>query len=589
MAGQPGRAVGPLPGRKGRALSNIEAERRLAAILIADVVGYSRLMEADEKRTLTALKALRAAAIDPVIALHHGRIVKLMGDAILAEFSSVVAAVTAAVEITKGVAAEQTDVVPGRRLLFRIGVNLGDVMVDGDDIYGHGVNVAARLCQICPPGGVFVSGSAYDQLHTLDITLRPAGEQRVKNISSPIRVYRVKLDGSASKPASARIRLPALRSLRWLPWMGAALIVLLALAGAAAWWLRPTPPPHSGPSLMVLPFDNLGDDKEQGYLADGISEDLTTELARIPGLFVLSRTAAAAYRDTETDLQQIASRMGVRYVLDGSVRRAGDDIRINAQLLDGETGGHLWAERYEGTWNDVLALQDTVVTGVARALELRLVRPERPGGTTNVAAYDSYLKGLGLELRGSPGDFAEAVRHFKRAIELDPAYGQALAELAWVYYASAGNEERQQALGTGTLQTIALAQAGFEEAMKHPSARAYQLAGERHINHWESDLAIAELARAIELDPSDVWNYRQMAKANILGGHPDKGLTNIATSLRLDPREHQWTIALRGLAEFALERYPRGCHIPGEIAARSRRQQLRQPAAFDDDLRQARR
>jgi TolB-like protein/tetratricopeptide (TPR) repeat protein len=310
--------------------------------------------------------------------------------------------------------------------------------------------------------------------------------------------------------------------------------------------------------MIVLPFENLSNDEEQGYLANGISEDLTTELAQVPDLFVLSRTAAFAYKGTEKSAQQIAREMGVRYLLGGSLRRTGDDIRINAHLVDGETGGHLWAARYDGAWNDVLGLENKVVSEVATVLELRLAPRESAGvgGTTNVAAYDAFLRGLELKLRGAPHDLAQSIRHFKRAIELDPTYGNARAELAWVYYITIGNEAREQALGTGTLlKAIGLAQASFAEAMKHPSARGYQLAAERHINHWEAASAIADLANALALDPSDVRNYRQMAKAKILGGDAAEGLTFIEASRRVDPRDDQWTTVLRGLAEFALERY----------------------------------
>ena len=439
--------------------------------------------------------------------------------------------------------------------MFRIGVNLGDVVVDGADIQGHGVNVAARLEQICRPGGVLISGSAYDQLDgKLDVTFHKLADQQVKNISKPIRTYGVRLGQARRAPRPTRKG----RSPRLLQW-GTVALVLLAVAVSAAWWLRPADETVCcGPSLAVLPFDNLSDDKEQGYLADGISDDLTTELARVPGLFVLSRTAALAYRDTNTDPKVVAAKMGVRHLLKGSVRRTGDNIRINAQLIDGKSGGNVWAQRYDGAWNDVLVVQDRVVSEVATALELRLTdtgKDATPGGTGSVAAYDAFLKGLALTSSTRPDDLPAAVLEFKQAINLDPAYGRAKAELAWVYYVSAGNEARQRALGTGTLATIALAQASFEDAMKYPSARAYQLAGERHINHWEADLAIADLERAIALDPSDVWNYRQMAKAKILGGHPDEGLAFIGASLRVDPREFQWTTALRGLAEFALEHY----------------------------------
>ena len=529
--------------------------------MIADIVGYSRLIEADEKHTLATLRTLRSEVIDPSITRHHGRIVKLTGDGFLAEFASVVAAVAAAVDMQKGVAAEQVDIITGRRIVFRIGVNLGDVVVDGDDLIGDGVNVAARLERICPPGGLLVSGSAYDQLDgKLEIGLEAMGEQHVKNIARPIRVYGLRPSGVVTRPLPAEAKQH-----RLLPWAAGALILVLALVAVGTWWLYPVRQAlypvrqaTAGLSMVVLPFENLSNDKEQGYLADGISEDLTTDLARVPGLFVLSRTAAFAYKGAEASPLHFAREMGVRYVLRGSVRRTGDHIRINAQLVDGETGGNLWAERYDGGWGEVLVLQDKVVSEVATALELRLALSEGGAtvrGTTNVAAYDAFLKGLELRVRGSPSDLAKAVGYFKQAIALDPTYGHAMAELAWVYYIALGNEELEHALGTGTLETMKLAQVSFEEAMKYPSVSGYQLAAERHINHWESDLAIAELERAISLDPSDVWNYRQMAKAKILGGHAAEGLTFIEASLRVDPRELQWTTSLRGLAEFSLERY----------------------------------
>jgi adenylate cyclase len=519
--------------------------------MMADIVGYSRLIEGDEKHTLATFRTLRAEVIDPSIARHHGRIVKLTGDGFLAEFTSVVAAVAAAVEMQKGVAAEQLDIVPNRRIAFRIGVNLGDMVVEGDDdLMGDGVNVAARLEQICQPGGLAISGSAYDQLGgKLDISLVPMGEQHFKNITRPIRVYILSPNGAAK----------AWQPRRW-PWVAAAslLILLVTLGAAGRWWLYPGRSAISGPSLLVLPFENLSNDKEQGYLADGITEDLTTELARVPGLFVLSRTAAFAYNGTDTTPVQYAHAMGVRYVLRGSVRRAGDAIRINAQLVDGDTSGNMWAQRYDGAWGDVLDLENKVVSEVATALELRLALSDGDAagrGTTNVAAYDAFLKGMELKLRSTPSDLAAAAGYFKQAIALDPKYGRAKAELAWVYYIALGNEELEQALGTGTLETMKLAQLSFEEAMQDPSVSGFQLAAERHINHWESESAIAELERAIALDPSDVWNYRQMAKAKILGGHAAEGLTFIAASLRVDPREYQWTTSLRGLAEFSLERY----------------------------------
>ena len=522
--------------------------------MATDIVGYSRLIEADEKATLAAIRSLRSNVIDPAIAEHNGRVVKLMGDGAIVEFGSVVDAVACAVAIQRGARAQQRDILPERRIAYRIGVNLGDVVVEGDDLMGDGVNIAARLEQICPSGGLLVSAAAYDQLQgKIDMAFDDAGEQQVKNITRPVHVYSARIDGMARA-------LPRKSSRpRWLMPAGAVAILAVLVAGGGAWWLWPATSVDTKPSMMVLPFDNLSDDKEQGYLADGMSEDLTTELARVPGLLVMSRTAALTYKDKKVRPDQIAREMHVRYILEGSVRRAGEDLRINAQLIDATTGTHLWAERFDGAWSDVLTLQNRVVDNVALALELRLVRAvgdTSPGSTANPAAYDAYLQGLELEFRGSPQDFAGALTHFKRAIAIDPGYGKALAELAWIYEQSAGNEERQKALGTGQIETMHLAWDATQEALKHPSATVYQLIARRKTFNWQAEASIDALEHAIALDPSDVWNYREMALAKIFAGHPEEGLTYVAASLRVDPRDGGWPNWLRGLAEFSLERYP---------------------------------
>jgi TolB-like protein len=326
------------------------------------------------------------------------------------------------------------------------------------------------------------------------------------------------------------------------------------------------------PSMIVMPFDNLSDDKQQGYLADGMSEDLTTELARVPGLVVLSRTAAFTYKGRNVPPDQIAREMRVRYLLEGSVRRAGDGVRINTQLIDATTGGHLWAERFEGDWSDVLALQDKVVEAVALALELRLVRAigdTSPGSTADPQAYEAYLQGLELEHRGSAQDFAAAAAHFKRAVAIDPGYGKALAEIAWIYQESVGNQEREEALGAGHIETMHLAWDALQEALKHPSSTAYQLIARRHTDHWESAQAVAELQHAIALDPSDVWNYREMAMAQIFAGNPDEGLAYVAASLRVDPREEDWPTWLRGMAAFSLGKYEQAATLLEQDLARA--------------------
>lgn len=527
--------------------------RRLAAIMATDIVGYSRLIEADEKATLAAIRSLRSNVIDPAIAEHNGRIVKLMGDGAIVEFGSVVDAVACAVTIQRHARAQQRDMLPERRIAYRIGVNLGDVVVEGDDLMGDGVNIAARLEQICPSGGLLVSAAAYDQLQgKIDIAFDDAGEQQVKNITRPVHVYSARIDGMAHALPRKSTRP------RWLMPAGAVAVLAVLVVGGGAWWFWPATPADAKPSMMVLPFDNLSDDKEQGYLADGMSEDLTTELARVPGLLVMSRTAAVTYKDKKVRPDQIAKEMHVRYILEGSVRRTGDDVRINAQLIDATTGTHLWAERFDGAWSDVLTLQNKVVENVALALELRLVRAvgdTSPGSTSNPEAYDAYLQGLELEFRGAPKDFAGAVTQFKRAIALDPGYGKALAELAWTYNEAAGNEERQRALGTGQIETMHLAWDTLQEALKHPSSTAYQLIARRHTHHWQPEQAVAELQHAISLDPSDVWNYREMAMAQVFAGHPEEGLAYVAASLRVDPREEGWPTWLRGMAAFSLGHY----------------------------------
>jgi TolB-like protein/class 3 adenylate cyclase len=412
-------------------------DRRLAAVMIADVVGYSRLSQLDEEGTRARFQASIDEVFRPRIAEYKGRLVKTMGDGVLVEFQSVINALRCAVEIQKRHAERIAAEPPQRRLEFRIGINLGDVLVEGDDIHGTGVNIAERLQALARPGGVVISGTAYDQItNRLDVGYEFLGEQRVKNIAEPVRVYGV--TGITAPVATMVVTTAGRRA--WVRPMIAAAAVLAIAAATAIWWrpwaslpaapvasaASPAVAPSDMPSLVVLPFDNLSDDKEQGYLAGGITEDLTTELARIAGLFVISRNAAFAYKDKPAQPSAIASDLGVRYLLEGSIRRAGDDIRINAQLIDGESSGHLWAERFDGAWSDVFELQDEVIEEVAGALKLRLVSGPRmattPGGTNVPAAYELYLQAYGISYGRFP---AEAAALYRQALALDPNFGQA--------------------------------------------------------------------------------------------------------------------------------------------------------------------
>ena len=507
-------------------------ERRMAAILAADVVGYSALMERDEDRTLARLKAHRRDFIEPLIGEYQGRIVKLMGDGALVEFASVVDAVRCAVLIQKGMAERDLELPAPERIRFRIGINLGDVIHEDDgDIYGDGVNVAARLEQLAEPGGVIVSGTAYDHLQgKLDLPLEFAGEQRVKNIERLVRAYRVRLDGKA-----ARWR-PPLRRLRLAVPAGA--VLLLALIAAGAWWWyqgRPAGPPvPDEPSVVVLPFDNLGGDSEQGYLADGMTDDMTTDLARVPGLLVISRSAAFQYKDKEIEPAQVAAELGVRYVLEGSVRRVGEELRINAQLIDAATGMHKWAERFDGQWSEVFTLQDNVIRSIVLALEMRLASreqsPQATGGTRNPAAYDAYLKGLELYWRLTPESAVEAISHLKQAVTLDPDYGEANAALAEVY-----RYHGPDPFNLSSAEFNAAVVACLQEAMKHPSPRAYRVRADLLLQAQQTDAAIEDLQRAINLDPSNGETFEWMSYAMALVGRAQDAQQAAEAASRADP------------------------------------------------------
>ena len=536
-------------------------ERKLTTILAADVVGYSALMERDEAGTHERLKAGRKELFEPEIARHHGRVFKLMGDGLLAEFGSVVGAVECAVSLQRGLAERNAEVPEHQRIQVRIGINLGEVIVEGEDRYGEGVNIAARLEQLADPGGICVSGKVAKEVEKkLAFGFESMGEQKVKNIAEPVMAFRVNLDSMPVK------RLASVSRKRALPWAaGLAALVLLA---AGAWFALRTPVPEIAaamgptvlagkPSLVVLPFANLSDDKEQGYLADGITEDLTTELARLPGLFVISRNAAFTYKGRATQPAQIGRELGVRYILEGSTRRVADDIRINAQLIDAQSGGHIWAERFDGKWAEVFALQDKVVVQVATALKLRLVSnaADTPGGTRNPAAYDAYLRALQLRDSGSPEDWANAIANFEQALAIDPEFGSAAAQIAWMYSGAQWVQTKQKALGVSSDEARARRRANLIRAARNPSATYYQLLSDDLLFQQKSEEAIAAALKSVALDPSDSWGYEAMSWALTLNGRPRDGKDFLDATLRIDPKWTAWRYFIGGLSEFSMGRY----------------------------------
>src|SRR5437762_1439069 len=376
-------------------------ERRLAAILAADVAGYSRLMGADEEGTLMRLKALRRELIDPRIAEHKGRIVKTTGDGLLVEFGSVVDAVRYAVDVQRRMVERNADVPEQKRIAFRIGINLGDIIIDEGDIFGDGVNIAARLETLADAGGICVSRVVRDQVRDkLEFSFEDMGEQQVKNIARPVRVYRIPLGTEAKAATPVELAPP--------------LLVL-----------------PDKPSIAVLPFQNMSDDPEQEYFVDGMVEEIITALSRIRWLFVIARNSTFTYKGRPIEVKEIGRELGVRYILEGSVRKGGSRVRITAQLIDAETGAHLWADRFDGLIEDVFELQDKIALSVAGVIEPALQAAEmrrsaaRP--TTDLTAYDLYLRALAVFYPITKERVIEALRLFEEAIAIDPHYGPALS------------------------------------------------------------------------------------------------------------------------------------------------------------------
>jgi adenylate cyclase len=414
-------------------------DRRLAAILAADVVGYSRLMGDDEAGTLEKLKTHRKELIEPLLAEHRGRIVKLMGDGALCEFGSVVDAVACAIAIQRGMAERETGVAEDQKIRFRIGINTGDVIIEGDDIYGDGVNVAARLEGLAEPGGICVSGRVREEIaRKLAVGFTPMGAQRVKNIAEPVEAWRVVLE-PGQVPRAAGLRVPTRRPIASLGVAGAALLLMLA---GGLWWVST----QSGPgtteaprlSLVVLPFDNLSGDPDQEYFADGITEDLTTDLSRLPGSLVIARNSAFTYKGKVVDPKQVGRELGVRYVLEGSVRRIGNDVRVNAQLIDTKTGAHLWADRFDSNLTDLGQLQNEITGRIASSLNVELIEAESRRSLQEHAArpdaVDLTMRGLAVWWRPrSKENNKEARALFAQALQLDPQYPDALAGLAVTY------------------------------------------------------------------------------------------------------------------------------------------------------------
>ena len=520
-------------------MAGVGVERRLAAILCMDVVGYSRLMAVDEVGTLDRLKDLRAGVIDPLIERHSGRLVKLMGDGALVEYASVVDAVTCAMEIQKAVTANQAEAPEGERIEFRVGINLGDIIVEGDDIYGDGVNVAARIEGLAPPGGICISRTARDQVRDkLDVVLEDLGEIEVKNIPRPVRIFRVPVEPAATEIAGEK-------ELLTLP---------------------------DKPSIAVLPFENMSGDPEQEYFSDGISEDIITALSKFRWFFVIARNSTFVYKDQAVDIKQVGRELGVRYVLEGSVRKAANRVRISAQLIEAETGNHIWAERYDRSLEDIFELQDEITSTIAAAVEPELAGSERQRSmrkpTEHLGAWDLFQRGVALMWRQDRTSINTGMALIRQAVDLDPSFGQAHGHLAFgafflLVYEWA--DDRDDVLRQG------IADAGKAIAIDQRDYFAYHARGRLNTIAGDHAAAIRALETCVSINPNFSLGYHGLAEAHVYGGDPEQAIANANTAIRLSPNDpimwgmlHYKASAYVRLDDFdrAIEIFEKVCEFP---------------------------
>ncbi len=497
--------------------------RRLAAILAADIAGYTRLVGMDEEATITALRSHRAQLLDGLVERHGGRVANTAGDSIVIEFPSAVEAIRCAIAVQRGMAARNDGVAPERRIQFRIGINVGDVVAQGDDLLGDGVNIAARLEGLSAPGGIVLSANAFEYADgKIDAQFNDGGEHAVKNITRPLRIWRWAGDGE--NVATAPVKNEEL-------------------------------PRHPvKPSIAVLPFNNMSGDPEQEYFADGMTEDIITDLSKASGLLVIARNSSFAYKGRSPDVRQVCRELGVAFVLEGSVRRAGGRIRVNAQLIAGSDGGHIWAERYDHDLEDIFVVQDELTREIVAALRVKLTPMEEKRRENrrkvNPEAYDYFYRGRSLLLRFSPQTMIESRRMLERAIEIDPHMASAYAVLALL-----SNAEYLNRWNNANDDTLAEALALAERACEIDKNDSFGYAALCMCHIWHRQLDAAETAgeRCLELDSNSAVGCSALGQVLDFRGRHERALELFRRSFKMDPH-YDMALILLGRAQFALGR-----------------------------------
>jgi adenylate cyclase len=498
----------------------VRTERRLAAILAADVAGYSRLIGADEEGTLNRLRSVREEVIDPKIAEHHGRLVKTTGDGLLIEFASVVDALRCAVEVEQEMARRNSGLIEAERIEFRIGVHQGDIVIESGDILGDGVNVAARLEGLAEPGGICVSGRVQEDVAgKLDLMFDDLGEQALKNIARPIRVFRIRLRVAAGPSNS------------------------ITTGNTPAWGLP------DKPSIAVLPFTNMSNDPEQEYFADGIAEDIITALSHYPSLFVIARNSCFTYKGRAVAVREVGRDLGVRYVLEGSLRKSANRVRVTAQLVEAATGNHVWAERYDRDLADIFAVQDEITEAVTVAIAPAIAEAEqqramrKPPGSLD--AWAAYQRGLWHLAKVTAEDFAIAQQLFERGIQADPTFAACYTGLALARLQASAI---YQSLDANEAQRSAEALARKAVACDSADAEARSCLGWALQARGELEGALIEIDRALEISPNLAVAHAQRGATLIFIGRPKEGIRGIESSIRLDPRDPFSAIRLLHIA-----------------------------------------